>query len=140
MAFGSYTRRYHPVRTTYDWFSRDTGIVGAYAADPLCNYIFTASGFYDLARILEEISRKSWYSAVPKALPVLLFSGAMDPVGNYGKGPNEVYRRLKKAGVQDVTLQLFPEGRHEMLNETNRREVYQLVLDWINEILQSNSL
>ena len=64
---------------------------------------------------------------------MLLFSGTKDPVGANGKGVIRVYRMLKKAGLEFVTLKLFEDGRHEMLNETNKEEVYQFILDWIEQ-------
>ncbi|HEY5123565.1 MAG TPA: alpha/beta hydrolase, partial [Ignavibacteria bacterium] len=67
----------------------------------------------------------------PKDLPVLIISGDKDPVGNNGKGVTEVYNKFKKAGVKNLTLKLFADGRHEMLNETNKNEVYQFILDWL---------
>ena len=66
-----------------------------------------------------------------KNLPVLLFAGDMDPVGNYGKGTKEVYEKMKKCGVKDIELVLYEDGRHEMLNETNKMDVYQMILNWI---------
>ncbi len=66
-------------------------------------------------------------------MSVLFFSGVKDPVGNDGKGVLEVYNKFKKAGVKNITMKLFTDGRHEMLNELNKDEVYELVLDWINK-------
>jgi alpha-beta hydrolase superfamily lysophospholipase len=70
---------------------------------------------------------------VAEDLAVLIFSGDKDPVGNKGKGPTEVYNKFKKAGIKNITLKLFADGRHEMLNEINKDEVYQFVLEWINK-------
>ena len=70
---------------------------------------------------------------VAEDLPILLFSGDNDPVGNYGKGVEEVYNNYKKAGVKNITLRLFTQGRHEMLNEINKDEVYVYLLDWLNK-------
>ena len=64
---------------------------------------------------------------------MLLVSGEEDPVGSYGKGIREVSAGLKKSGHQDVTVKLYPGGRHEILNELNRDEVYQDILDWADE-------
>ena len=61
-----------------------------------------------------------------------MISGDMDPVGNYGKGVMEVYRRLKAADVRDVTLKLYADGHHEMLNEINRYDVFYDILAWLN--------
>ena len=66
-------------------------------------------------------------------LIVCRFAGDMDPVGNYGKGPKEVHDKLKRAGLENIKLIIYPEGRHEMLNETNKEEVYSQIFDWLNK-------
>lgn len=130
LAFWDYNRHFGR-RTDYEWLSKDTQRVDAYAADPLCNYTFTAAGFLDIANLLCAISARRWYRELPKALPCILLAGGMDPVGNYGKGVREVYRRMQAAGMQDVTLRLFADDRHELLNETDREQVIQEILQWL---------
>ena len=71
-----------------------------------------------------------------KQMPVYLFSGDQDPVGNMGKGVANVKTALDKAGLQDVTRRLYAEGRHEMLNELNKEEVMNDLLEWVEEKLQ----
>ena len=71
-------------------------------------------------------------SRVPKDLPIFLFSGDLDPVGEKGKGPTAVAEQYRRLGVKDVTLRLWPQGRHEMLNETNRDEVMDSVVQWLD--------
>lgn len=133
ITFYGYTKKYKNVQSRYDWLSKDRAVVAAYEKSPLCNFIFTASGFQDLFTLLAHVSAKEWAHRVPKALPVCLISGAMDPVGAYGKGTIQVYERLKKAGVMDIELKLYAEGRHEMLNELNREDVYQDLLFWLEK-------
>ncbi|MDD3192844.1 MAG: alpha/beta fold hydrolase [Oscillospiraceae bacterium] len=130
MAFGSYNRRFDG-RTPYDWLTRDVQIVDRYAADPYCTFLFTASGFRDLFTLYEQANRPAAFQAVPKTFPLLVISGGEDPVGGYGEGPRQVAQMLKETGHVDVTLQLYPGGRHEILNETNRREVYDRLAAWI---------
>jgi hypothetical protein len=62
-----------------------------------------------------------------------MISGSMDPVGDYSKGVNEVYKKLKKSGHKNVTLKLYEDARHEILNETNREEVYSDIIAWLDE-------
>ena len=80
--------------------------------------------------ILRAVNRPQWAQKVDKRLPVALFAGDADPVGDYGRGVESVYRALKDAGVKDVFLKLYPGARHEILNETNRAEVYADILAW----------
>ena len=71
--------------------------------------------------------------AIDKDLPVLLIAGDCDPVGDYGSGVRKVWAMLGDAGVRDLTCQIFEGGRHELHNETNRDEVFDYVLTWIED-------
>lgn len=68
-----------------------------------------------------------------KKLPVLLICGAEDPVGQYGAGPRWIYGKLEEAGHPAV-LRCYPDGRHEMLNERNRIEVWHDIAAWIDTL------
>lgn len=127
----SFNRRIHHPKTWADWISRDPDVCAAYVQDPYCNFKFCVSAYYDLFQMLLLCNRKEWYGAVRRTLPVLLISGEEDPVGNYGKGPREVAEKLLKRGLDDVTLLLYPGGRHEMFNEINRTEVYEDLYQWL---------
>lgn len=131
LAFSGYNSRYGGARTAFDWLTRDRAVVDAYIADPLCNFVFTAQGFETLFRLLRSVSGAGWYRSVPEELPVLLIAGDMDPVGGYGKGVAKVGRRLKRAGVRDVSCTLYPGARHELFNETNAEAVCQDILRWL---------
>jgi alpha-beta hydrolase superfamily lysophospholipase len=133
ISFGSHNKRIaHPVNRCA-WLSTVDRVCEDYVKDPHCGFSFTAAGYYDLFSMLKEVNASGWAALVPKDLPVYLFSGEADPVGDYGRGPQQVFDRLKSAGLTDVELKLYPEGRHEMLNEANRSEVYDDVLRWIEE-------
>ena len=133
LAFGAYLKKIdHPV-TRYDWISRDREIVDRYAADPRCTFTFTVNGFHEMLKVLQSVSSREWAQRLDKHTPVLVFSGDADPVGDYGRGVQQVYDWIKTAGVEDVQLTLYPEGRHEMLNEVNRAQVYSDVLAWCSE-------
>lgn len=132
MAFGNFNKRVPQPRTEKDWLTRDEDIVSRYLKDPYCTFLFTASAFEDLMNLTQKANRKDWFLNYPKDLPTYLFSGTEDPVGNYGKGVEFVWKQLKNAGVQDIQLTLYPNGRHEMLNEINRDEVYEAIIAWMN--------
>ena len=130
LAFGSYNSRFEG-RTPYDWLTRSTQIVDQYAADPYCTFLFTASGFQDLFTLYGLANDLKTYRAVPKTFPLLIVSGGDDPVGNNGEGPRKVAEMFQQTGHIDVTLRLYPGGRHEILNETNRCEVYDGIAAWV---------
>ena len=120
-------------RTHYDWGMRDTKEVDEYVADPLCGFLFTVAGFMDLSQLTIQCNEDRWFNNVAKDKPVLLMSGDMDPVGNYGKGVTEVYRKLLETDHKNVTLKLYHDARHEILNELNKDEVYNDLEHWIEE-------
>ena len=93
---------------------------------------FSSQFYNDLVAGLLEINEIDNINKMNKDIPILLFAGDMDPVGNYGKGPKEVYDKMKACGVKDIELIMYEQGRHEMLNEINKMEVYQMILNWIN--------
>ena len=130
LAFGDFNKKCEK-RTEKDWLSKDNDVVDKYIADPYCMQVFTSQFFNDLLEGVLEINKLSNIEKVAKHKPVYFFAGDMDPVGDYGKGPVEVKEKFEKAGVEDLVLKMYPDGRHEMLNETNKEEVYQDVLHWI---------
>ena len=87
-----------------------------------------------------QVSRPEWARNVPADLPILLVSGAEDPIGDYGRGVKKVFRRLKEAGVEKTTLRLYEGGRHEILNELNRDEVFRELGDYLEGLLKDSRL
>lgn len=132
MAFGSYNRKTEK-RTDCDWVSRDEAEVDKFIADDLCGYKYTVSGMKALFMTLKQVSARRWYNSVPLSMPILLLSGSMDPVGDYGKGVKEVYKILKKTGHKNVTMKIYEKARHEIFNETNRDEVHADIISWLDE-------
>lgn len=130
LIFGSYNSRYDHPKTEFAWLSRDEEMVSAYMDDPLCGFPFTASAYLDLLSLQYYCNTRLWYRTLDQNLPMLLISGSMDPVGNYGRGILYIERQLARAGVHDLTVWLYPQARHELLNETNRDEVMRDVLSW----------
>lgn len=125
-------KAFAPVRTPFDWLSRDTAEVDKYMADLRCGFLFTARGYYDMFTGLKSLSRLHRLAALPGDLPVLFISGDADPIGTQGKGVNTVAQQFRDAGVRDVTVRLYPGARHELFNETNRDEITAELIDWLN--------
>lgn len=122
LAMGGFVTSVKNRRTNFDWLSRDEKVVDDYIADPLCGFSFRCAGYRDLFDGLDEVSRRDWAKKVPN-VPIYIFSGDHDPVGNMGKGVREVADRLISSGHTHVVMQLYEGGRHEMHNETNSEEV-----------------
>ena len=134
--FGLSNRRIANPASVYSWISRDEDVVSAYEKDPLCNFHFTVRAYSDLLFLISYVSDKSWVEKLDRSLPILVCSGRDDPVGNYGRGPREVFETLDAADFWDVELNIYSGARHEILNETNRAEVYEDILEWLNNRIE----
>lgn len=131
MALGAYNASFEPSRTKNDWLTKDEAIVDAYVANPLNQFVFTVNGYYNLFRGLRYAERQENLDKIPKDLPILVVSGANDPVGEFGKGPRLVAQSYQKTGIKDVTLKLYENDRHEILNELDKETVDHDLLQWI---------
>lgn len=132
ISLGAYDKPFEH-RTHYDWGISVPEEVDKYVADPLCGFVFTAAGYGDLSTLTIQCNEDRWFNNVAKDVPVLLTSGDKDPVGNFGKGVVEVYKKLLETDHNKVTLKLYENKRHEILNEINKDEVYNDIDKWIDE-------
>jgi alpha-beta hydrolase superfamily lysophospholipase len=130
-----YARPVKNRRTRFDWLSRDEKIVDAFIADPLCGRPLPAGFLYDCLKGAAGLRKPAFIKRTPRTLPVYLFSGGNDPVGNFSKGVEEVYKEYQKAGLSSIVMKIYSGGRHDMLNETNRDEVYHDILAWMQSKL-----
>ena len=129
MAFGDFNKRIENPRTKKDWLTRDDSEVDKYINDPFCMQLFTSQFYTDLLEGVLTVNDTRNTKRMER-VPYLLFAGDMDPVGEYGKGVQKVFQMMLKE-QHDVQVKLYQGGRHEMLNETNKVEVYNDVLSWI---------
>ena len=132
MAFGSYNKRFPKEEGENAWLTRDVARVAGRAEDKYTSFTFTTQGYLDLFTMLKDCNSKQWYAGYPKGLTTLVISGNADPVGNYGKGPDQVYKRLMLQGCTSVTIKTYEGARHELFNETNRQEVFDYLLTWLD--------
>ena len=132
MAFGSYNNKFEK-RTEYDWLNRNQEEVDKYIADPYCGGIFTVSFFYDFFGCMKDIQDS--FDLIPKDFPILLISGEMDPVGGYSKQVKNLYKKLKKIGINDISLTLYKDARHEILLELDHEQTFNDCLNWLNKHL-----
>ena len=133
MAFGSYCKKIPNPRTPFDWLSRDEANVDKYIADPLCGFVAKVSLYRDMMAGIRFIGSQKNVDKMNKDAPIYFMSGEEDPVGDYGAGVEKAYRSFCDAGIKDVMIRLYPGGRHEMLNEINREDVYRDILKWLND-------
>ena len=133
LGFGKYCARIENPRTESDWLSRDEKVVDDFKNDPLCDFIFTVDGFKALLTLVREDCDDRTAQKVPKELPIYILSGAEDPVGQYGEGVMKTYEQYKQAGIENLQVKIYPEMRHEILNELGKEEVYEDILRWTEE-------
>ncbi|TQV70694.1 alpha/beta hydrolase [Exilibacterium tricleocarpae] len=137
LSFGAFNKAFKPNRTNFDWLSRDPQQVDKYINDPLCGQLSTNQLWVDLMAGLIEITRVQNLKKIPAQLPVFIIGGERDPVSAGGR-LTLLKNTLNKAGLQQVTLKLYPQARHEIFNETNRQQVYEDLLAWITAQLTAN--
>ncbi|HBF0595463.1 TPA: alpha/beta hydrolase [Clostridioides difficile] len=123
-------------KTKFDWLSRDKEQVEKYINDPFCGVVCSCGFFYDLVQGLKEIEDKENLKKVPLDIPIYIISGDKDPIGKNGKGVLRLRDRYIKLGVKDVTCKLYKDGRHELLNEINREEVFEDIICWLNNKIE----
>ena len=132
LSFETYSRRFAPNRTGFDWLSRSTENVDRYLADPLCGENPSIGLFREMLGGMACIAAPKNLAQMDPDTPILFISGAMDPVGDCGKGVRRAFASFQKAGVRDVTLKLYPELRHEILCEAERETVYGDLYQWLS--------
>lgn len=133
-AFGGYNKRIPSPRTDQAWLSRDEERVKRYIADPYCGFTFTVNGFETLFELISRIRSEKNLRKIPSNLPVFMVSGAEDPVGDYGRGVRKAYESMKAVGMNRMELKLYEADRHELLNELDRDQVMQDILEWIESL------
>ena len=136
--FKGFNKPFEPAPTKFEWLSRDRAVVEKYVNDPLCGWMesSTVPLYAMLGLGLRKIHEESLQQKIPKDLPVYIMAGSEDSTNKKAKGPKILYEEYKNAGINDVTLKIYQGARHEILNETNRDEVYKDMLDWLDAHLR----
>lgn len=132
LIFGSYNKRVEDPQTPFDWICSDRSVIDAYVADPLCGFSETAGLDRDMLQGIQMNQKPENLARMDRKLPVLFVAGTQDPVGNYGKGVRKSGEAFRKAGMEDVTVKLYDNSRHEILNDVEKRQVYQDIFQWIS--------
>ena len=128
-----------PARTPFDWLSRDSAIVDAFMADRLCFAALQPASFASFLAAGSRLADPDNLRKIRPDLPVYLFSGSDDPVGQHLEGVSLLIDRYRQAGLSKISHNFYPGGRHEMLNETNRDEVRANLLLWICALVERQS-
>jgi len=118
-------------RTAFDWLSRSHPVVGSYIHDPYCGFVCTASFYHDLLKLTANAANKKLIKLTRPDLPMFIISGEKDPVGGYGKDIKRLLSMYKKLGFTNIAYKMYPDCRHELINELNKEEVYDDIRYWI---------
>ena len=135
LSFGAFNKAFKPNRTAFDWLSRDPDEVDKYVNDPLCGFRCSNQLWVDLLGGLQQISKASNLAQIDPGLPLLVIGGECDPVSN-GTRLKDLADALRSAGNQCLQLNIYPQARHELFNESNREQVTSDVLAWLDQALQ----
>ncbi|NLL78240.1 MAG: alpha/beta hydrolase [Clostridiales bacterium] len=133
--FSGYNAKSGQNRTESDWLNSQSEEVDLYRDDPMCGYTFTLNGFITLFTLIKRACGKEAFKKVPADLPVLFLSGKEDPVGGCGKEVERAYGSFCDREMTEVSCKLYEGGRHEILREKNKDEVFADILEFINRII-----
>jgi len=139
LTFDEYNKKFAPNRTDFDWLSTDEQQVDLYIKDPLCGFDMTVGFMADLLKNLISLKESATHAALPANLPVHVIAGDSDPCTE-GKSPEQIRAELKAAGKKAPKITLYPDCRHEILNEVRRVEVGTDVVNWFNLVTMPSML
>jgi alpha-beta hydrolase superfamily lysophospholipase len=129
--FAAFNEGFEPICSGYEWLSRDVDEVQKYVDDAWCGFPFTNRLVAEMSHCALEAAQPENIARIEKSLPIFLFAGTHDRAGGNGDFVDKLATLYRDAGIVDVQVLLYPEGRHEMFNETNRDQVHRDLLTWL---------
>jgi alpha-beta hydrolase superfamily lysophospholipase len=126
----TFSRRFEPRKTNFDWLSRDTVEILKYVDDPLCGFPLSSQAWFDFLHGKSELGSDEHLGRIPKTVPIRVIYGTYDPVGEDGDGVQRLLKLYEKTGLM-ISSQPYPEARHELVNETNRDKVTADLIGWL---------
>lgn len=130
VSFGSYMKKIPDANTKSDWLTTDNDVIRTYRADPLCGFKFTINGFKAIFQMISYVCKPKNFKGLSKDMPILIASGNLDPVGDYGKAPVKVYKEFCELGIKDVELKLYKDCRHELTTSHIKEDVFNDLYNW----------
>ena len=134
LSFLGYNKNIDNPQTPFDWLSRDENQVNKYIQDPLCGFLCTINFYKESSKGLKTLYVADKLNKIPKNLPIFILSGSDDPVGEYSKSVKALRDQYIDLDMKNIQMKIYQGGRHEMINEINRQEVYKDVLEFINQL------
>lgn len=136
LSFDAFNKAFKPNRTSFDWLSRDEAEVDKYIADSMCGFLCSTQLWADMLDAITEAAKSEFRAKVPKQLPIYLFSGSRDSANQEGRGSTALAEYYRSIGLEKVSYRIFNQSRHETLNELNREEVTEHLIDWLDAIVK----
>ncbi len=133
LVFWGYNKR-NDKKTEFDWLSKDEKEVERYIGDKYCGFICPNNLFIYLSNALRKLWKREELEKISKSLHIFILGGDMDPVSKYGKGLKLLHNLYSLEKIENLSLKIYEGGRHEMLNETNKDEVYKDILFFIQKL------
>ncbi|MBP3702189.1 MAG: alpha/beta fold hydrolase [Lachnospiraceae bacterium] len=130
--FGAYNNRFSDNRFGKEWLTKDQEKLKEYVGDKACCFTFSLNGVAMLVEMMKFIQKKKHIQRIPKEVPVIFMAGTEDPFGEFGRGVNQIYETYRKLGLNDICVQMYDNDRHEILNETDRQEVFGDIAGWLD--------
>ncbi|MDE7079326.1 MAG: lysophospholipase [Clostridia bacterium] len=139
LTFGQYEKPFKKEKRVNAWLNRDVEECEKYNNDPYCNYTMSIAFYKNFFDGLSKIYDSERLAAIDKKLPIFIVSGDRDPVGKMGKAVTKLYDMYKGLGIENVSIKLYEQARHEIVNELNKADVYDDISEWINSIVEAKA-
>lgn len=133
LTFETYNKKFAPNRTEFDWLCSNNKSIDEYTKDPLRGGCMSSGLFREMLSGMKYTSKLENIKKMNKNMPILLLSGSMDPVGDFSKGITQTYHKFKKNNIKDIRLKIYPNLRHDILNEKCYQDIYNDIYNWLNE-------
>ena len=141
ISFGGYAAAFAEEKNVFAWLNSDKEAVAAYEADPYCGFTFTFDGYLVLLKLLKYTYEKKHWACKNPEMPVLFLGGDKDPCISGEKKFADMMLFLEQVGYKKVNGHLYEGMRHEILQEPGRMEVYEDILNFLNnEVVSSPNL
>lgn len=134
IVFGGFNRQAKAKRTPFDWLSRNPQVADSYMADPHCGFIGSTQMWRDILTGMSELHTDEIFTFLPTQIPYYLFTGSDDPISGLNSSMKRLIALLRQTGVTDLSVHIYPEGRHEMLHEVNHQEVHRDLIRWLDRV------
>ena len=136
VSFGTYLKRIKNPRTVNDWLTKERDVVDWYRATPWCTFHFTPNAYYHMFSGMLKAHDTERMKKLPEGLPILIASGAEDPVGGWGEGVRKTYMEYLENSPCNVDIRIYEDDRHEILNESDKNDVFEELKTFLDNCLE----